>query len=49
MASDGLQKAKTAVSGTPPSVTDGYPPMGARRRKKTKRAGRRSRRKTGRR
>lgn len=40
-AGEGLQKAKSAVVGTPaPAVTDGYPPMGARRRK-TKKAGRR--------
>jgi hypothetical protein len=43
----GFEQAKTAVTGTPaapPSVSDGYPPMGARRRgKKTKKAGRRHR------
>lgn len=51
-AGEGLQKAKSAVIGAPPStVSDAYPrpTMGARRRKKTKKAGRRHRRKTGRR
>jgi|688.fasta_scaffold00564_11 hypothetical protein len=50
-AGEGFQKAKSAVTGTPASVSDGYPTMGARRRrgKKTKKAGRRHRRKTGRR
>ena len=50
-AGEGLQKAKSAVTGAPPpTVSDAYPTtMGARRRKKTKKAGRRHRRKTGRR
>lgn len=44
-ASSGVASAKAAVSGTPASVGDGYPPMGARRRgKKTKKAGRRKKR-----
>lgn len=43
-ASSGLQSAKSAVTGTPASVSDGYPPMGARRKKKTKKAGRRKKR-----
>lgn len=42
-ASSGLQRAKTAVTGTPATVSDGYPAQGARR-KKTKKAGRRKKR-----